>query len=152
MVDVLASDLRKLAELRAAGAISEDQYLRFVGALNELNGREGAPTRTPRSPSFLRTAAAAGAGAVAGSLAADLLQSAVVTPPPEVLEVTWTETTTFTDEGYVSYGEIAVESLDGDLIAEGTYPEAGEADELSNDDDGGFVEDDFGDDLDFGEF
>ena len=127
-----AADLQKLADLRASGAITPDQYERLAApvlnrAHQEQAGRaepfNASPNRAPQGPSMLRVAAAAGAGAIAGTLAADLLQQAIADPPPEVLDATIHTTTTFTEDGYVSETDVTWENADGEVVAEETYAE-----------------------------
>jgi hypothetical protein len=89
---------------------------------------------------MLKVAAAAGGGAVAGVLAADLLQSALADPPPEVLEASFVETTTFTDDGYVTQGEFTIEDASGEVVAEGEYVDQGDFAEQSGSADAGPVE------------
>ena len=130
-----AADLQKLADLRASGAITSDQYHRLADPILAKARSEsqptpqqpaGATTRGQQGPSMLRVAAAAGGGALAGVLAADLLQSALADPPPEVLEASFVETTTFTEDGYVTQGEFTIENADGEVVAEGDYVDQGD--------------------------
>jgi len=130
-----AADLQKLADLRASGAITADQYQRLSDPILAKARSDsqpapqqplGATTRGQQGPSMLRVAAAAGGGALAGVLAADLLQSALADPPPEVLEASFVETTTFTEDGYVTRGEFTIENADGEVVAEGDYVDQGE--------------------------
>lgn len=129
-----AADLQKLADLRASGAITADQYQRLADPILAKARSEsqpapqqplGATARGQQGPSMLRVAAAAGGGALAGVLAADLLQSALADPPPEVLEASFVETTTFTEDGYVTQGEFTIENADGEVVAEGDYVDQG---------------------------
>lgn len=129
-----ASDLQKLADLRASGAITADQYQRLADPIlsKARSETQAAPPRSTtappagqQGPSMLRVAAAAGGGALAGVLAADLLQSALADPPPEVLEASFVETTTFTEDGYVTQGEFTIENAAGEIVAEGDYMDQG---------------------------
>ena len=136
-----AADLQKLADLRASGAITADQYQRLADpilakARTESQEAPPRPSTAPpagqQGPSMLRVAAAAGGGALAGVLAADLLQSALADPPPEVLEANFVETTTFTEDGYVTQGEFTIENADGEVVAEGDYMDQGDYAEQSD--------------------
>lgn len=128
-----ADDIQKLADLRASGAITAEQYDRLVEPVlararssQPTPPEQGRPGPGTQGPSTLRIAAAAGGGALAGVLAADLLRSALADPPPEVLEASFVEATTFTEDGYVTEGQFTVENAAGDVVAEGQYVDQGD--------------------------
>jgi hypothetical protein len=132
MDESTASDLQKLADLRSSGAITAEQYDRLAAPLLDRARRESSgtatvpgshPGGTPQGPLMLRVAAAAGAGAIAGTLAADLLRNAIADPPPEVLQATIDSTTVYTEDGYVTESDITWENSSGEVVAEGTYTE-----------------------------
>lgn len=131
MSDDASADMQKLGELRASGAITQEQFERLARSVLQApsEGRptgaapNGLPGSRPSSPSLLGVAGAAGAGALVGALAADMLQSALADPPPEVLEAHIVESTTFTEDGYVTHGEITFEDANGEVVGETTYVE-----------------------------
>jgi hypothetical protein len=148
MDEATAKELQKLADLRASGAISAEQYDRLAEPVlakartssSLRSNTQGAATNPQQGPSMLKVAAAAGGGALAGVLAADLLQRALADPPPEVLEASFVETTTFTEDGYVTQGEFALEDASGEVIAEGEYVDQGDFADQSGTVDTGPVE------------
>jgi hypothetical protein len=62
---------------------------------------------------------------LAGSLAADMIQSSLAQPAPEILEAHVETTTTWSDDGYVSETDVTWENADGEVVAEDTYVEQG---------------------------
>lgn len=128
------ADIQKLSDLRASGAITQEQFERLSRSVLQSSAEErssgvAVPTAgqggRPQAPSLLRVAAAAGAGALAGALAADLVQNALADPPPEVVEAHVVESTTFTEDGYITHGEVTFENADGEIVGESTYVEEG---------------------------
>lgn len=138
-------DSNTALRLLRSGAITDQQYKELTERAPEVHSD---PTETPpeqsgtRTKGLLQTAAAAGAGAVMGSLAADLIKNAISDPTPEVFEATFAATTVWTEGGYITQGEITWENAEGEVIAEGDFTEAGTWEETSSvqdDNDAGFT-------------
>lgn len=162
----------RLQALLASGAISPQDYHRLLGALDSSGADAGSPTGStpeaattptpgtaarqaslaPASP--LSVAAAAGSGALAGTLAANIIERAMATPAPQIVEAEYESTTVWTEDGYVTESQITWEDADGDVVAEEHFSEEvvfdddetdqwddGEAEAL----DGGEMDEDFGD-------
>lgn len=121
-------DSNTALRLLRSGAITDQQYEELIARIPAAphEGRNTQPQQAEISNhGFMKTATAAGGGAIMGSLAADLVRSAISDPMPEVLEATVETTTVWTDDGYITQGEITWEGGDGEILAEGSYSEAG---------------------------
>ena len=135
------SNLTKLAALRASGAITQEQYEQLLEGASAppqapqsgRDDRQSLPLSRDTGASLIQIVAAATGGALAGSLAADLLRNALTDPPPEVLDAHIQTHTTFTDTGYVTESNITWENGDGELVAQETFTEQ-EAWALESDD------------------
>lgn len=134
MDNLTEADLRQLADLRSSGAITADQYDRLTApVLDSATGlpqasresRQNSVARPVHGPSMVQVLAAGSAGAIAGTLAADLFRNAVSDPPPEVLKARIEVNTNYIGDGYFTEADITWENEAGELVAEGTYSEVG---------------------------
>ena len=127
------TNLTRLAALRASGAITQEQYEQLLEGASAppqapqsgRDDRQSLPLSRDTGASLIQIVAAATGGALAGSLAVDLLRNALADPPPEVLEAHIQTHTTYTDTGYVTESDITWENGDGELVAEETFMEQG---------------------------
>ncbi len=95
-----ADPLGRLRQLLDAGAITRDDYQHLVSAVNTpMPGRSQLP---PSGSRFIQNAGSIAAGVFAGTMAADLLSSALSDPTPVTYEYTSVSETTFTDDGFVT--------------------------------------------------
>jgi len=95
------TDVALLGELLNAGAITAEDFRRLALAVSSPPTESGAERQS--SSRFAQSAGSITLGVLAGSLAADLVASALSEPDPIDLEYTSVSETTFTDTGFITH-------------------------------------------------